>query len=844
MAKQKMLINVHEDESRIALTEDRTLVGLHYHQTARERTVGNIYRGTVVKVNPAFQAAFVDYGEKKNGFLSSSDLNPALFKFNGDRGRPRIQSVLRSGQTVMVQVLKEGVREKGAALTTFISLPGRYLVFTPNSERSGVSRKIEDAGKRHALRDILNGLQADDEEGGVIIRTAGIDRPALDLKRDLTSLRKEWKLIQQRFETGKKPGMVHQEPGSIVRVLRDYFTDDIEEVWVDSPEAYQEALAYIKSTLPKYQKRLRLYVGDMSLFSAHAVEDQIEALTSSRVPLKSGGSLVIESTEALVAIDVNSGKSNQESDIEDTALRTNLEAAQAVARQLRLRNLGGLIVVDFIDMFSAKNRTKVQQAMVEALKGDKARTTVGTISQFGLLELSRQRIDMELSLGLRTRCPTCNGTGNIPTVTASANAVLRKIRALAATGKYSEVHGDLPLELANHLLNHKREGLRDLEMEFDIEVHLFGDPDLTPGHPVELTGRGAQAGADEEEGGEDREAGRPAPASMGATSEEDDGQGRRRRRRGRGRGRGRHREEGDQEFAMSPESRPAFPVAPEERLEIDGLEEEGGPSGSRPEAPAPREPRDDRPSPWRGDSAPRGQRISPASDNGGAESSHREVFVSTHIVTRPEIPPPPADPGRRRGNPLKDRAAGVESGLIFDSNLGSAQPELPPPPPPPVPEEPRPYDASTPAPDPGHEPQDEDDSDLQETVVAMDDGDEEELQAETTDDSAVAGGTASPGSEPRPRRRRRGRGRRGGKGGGTERHAPAEKAQTLESAEELPDDNIGNIRRPEEGSLGDEEDGPAPGNEKVPAKRSGPPRARSGRGGGRRPRRPRTAAQA
>ncbi|HEX7926167.1 MAG TPA: Rne/Rng family ribonuclease, partial [bacterium] len=362
MGKQKMLVNVHEDETRIALTEDGLLSGLHHQQTSRERTVGNIYKGLVVKVNPAFQAAFVDYGEKRNGFLSISDINPAVFKnAGGERGRPRIQSVVRPGQSVMVQVLKEGMREKGAALTTFIGLPGRYLVYTPNSERSGVSRKIEDVDKRHALRDILHSLLGEDDPGGVIIRTAGIDRPAADLKRDLAALKKEWKAIQERFTSNKKPGLVHQEPGSIVRVLRDYFTENIEEVWVDSPDAYQEALGYFKAQLPKFQKRLRLYVGAMSIFSAHNIEDQIEALTSSRVPLRSGGSLVIESTEAMVAVDVNSGKSNQESDIEDTALRTNLEAAEEVARQLRLRNLGGLIVVDFIDMFQAKNRSKVQQ---------------------------------------------------------------------------------------------------------------------------------------------------------------------------------------------------------------------------------------------------------------------------------------------------------------------------------------------------------------------------------------------------------------------------------------------------------------------------------------------------
>ncbi|HUJ76291.1 MAG TPA: Rne/Rng family ribonuclease, partial [bacterium] len=352
----------------------------------------------------------------------------------------------------------------------------------------GVSRKIADTDKRHALRDVLQSLLGEDG-GGVIIRTAGIDRPAQDLKKDLTALRKEWKAIQERFNKAGRAGLVHQEPSSIVRVLRDYFTEEVEEVWVDNPDAYQEALLYIKANLPKFQKRLKLYVGDASLFAAHNVEEQLEALGSSRVPLKSGGSIVIESTEAMVTIDVNSGKSNQESDIEDTALRTNLEAAQEVARQLRLRNLGGLIVVDFIDMVSAKNRSKVVQAITEALKHDKARTTVGSISQFGLLELSRQRIDMELSLGLRTRCAVCNGTGFVPTLQAAANSLLRKIRGLAAEGRYAEIHADLPMELANYMLNSKRESLRDLELEFEIRIHLFGDPQLPGGTPIELRGK-------------------------------------------------------------------------------------------------------------------------------------------------------------------------------------------------------------------------------------------------------------------------------------------------------------------------------------------------------------------
>ncbi|MBI3993013.1 MAG: Rne/Rng family ribonuclease [Candidatus Lambdaproteobacteria bacterium] len=564
MGAMKMLVNVHEDETRIALTENNLLTDLHIQQTNRERTAGNIYRGLIVKVNPAFQAAFVDYGERKNGFLSLSDVNLSLFKGDGSKGRPRIQSVLKAGQTVMVQVLKESVGHKGAALTTFISLPGRYLVLAPNSERHGVSRKIEDSDKRSQLKEILAAIAGDDM--GVIVRTAGIDRSLTELKRDLAELKKSWKDIQAKFNSMKKPGQIHQEVSSIMRVLRDYFTEAVEEVQVDSAEAYQEALQYFKAQMPKYQKRLKLYVGDKSLFSAYGVEQQIENLNSNKVPLRSGGGIVIESTEALVSVDVNSGKSNHASDIEETALHTNLEAADEVARQLRLRNLGGLVVVDFIDMMSKRNRERVVQAMSEALKADKARTTVGAISQFGLLELSRQRIDMELTRGLRVPCESCGGTGYVPTLSSRANQVLRKIRELAATGKYNEIHGSLSVAQANYILNQKRESLRDLELEFDVHVVLDGRQDLAEGHPVSLVGKTFDA----EEGDEVGEAPAAQPLrgsdAQAAQPRDVDGGHRRRRRRGR-RARGDEAPFADRAAAAEPTGEPDFADQDEEEFE-------------------------------------------------------------------------------------------------------------------------------------------------------------------------------------------------------------------------------------------------------------------------------------
>ncbi|MCZ6629195.1 MAG: Rne/Rng family ribonuclease [SAR324 cluster bacterium] len=568
MGSKNMLVNVQEDETRIALTENNRLVDLHIELTDRERTVSNIYKGVVVKVNPAFQAAFIDYGEARNGFLSISDIDPSLYKGEGaQRGRPKIQSILKSGQTLMVQVLKEGIREKGAALTTTVSLPGRYLVLTTNSERSGVSRKIEDADKRVELKNLLAGLKSDKQ--GAIIRTAGIDRSPTELKRDLANLQKEWKSIESKFQKQKKPGLLYQEPKSLLRVLRDYFSDDVEDVLVDSADAFQEALLYFKAVLPKFQKRLKLYVGDKSLFSANNIEVQIGALDSSKVSLPSGGGLVIEPTEALVTIDVNSGKSNKASDIEVTALNTNLEAAAEAGRQLRLRNLGGLIVIDFIDMMQAKNRANVEKALAEAMKDDKARISIGNISEFGLLELSRQRIDVELSRGSRIRCEACGGTGHVPTANSSANNVLRELREMAASGKYTAIHGELPLDHANFLLNHRRESLRDLELEFEIEVHITGNPTLPAGQSIRLHGK--QGAAEEPAEGETVEAASATGAEAQSADEAGSGGRPRRRRRRRSR---RNGQEETTEVAASGEQ-------PGEEEEQPGEEEEQLPVGEQ-----------------------------------------------------------------------------------------------------------------------------------------------------------------------------------------------------------------------------------------------------------------------
>ncbi|MCH8882829.1 MAG: Rne/Rng family ribonuclease [SAR324 cluster bacterium] len=695
MGTKRMLINVYEDETRIALTDESELLDLHVEQSTRGRTAGNIYRGTVEKVNPSFQAAFIDYGEKKNGFLSLSDLNPTFAQGHKDtsQGRPRIQSLLKHGQSVMVQVLKEGMGAKGAALSTNIAIPGRYMVLNPYSDRTGVSRKIDESKDRARFKEFLTGLSASGM--GVIIRTAGLDRSLTDLKRDFTDLRREWKTIHDRYERAGGPALVYREPDSVVRVLRDYFSEQVKEVWVDSAEVYQTALEYFKRAMPKFQKRLKLYVGERSLFSLYEVEERIEALDSSKVSLKSGGSIVIESTEALVSIDVNSGRSNQESDIEETALRTNLEAADEIARQLRLRNLGGLIVIDFIDMVKKPNQRKVVQAVDQALKHDKARSTLGEISQFGMLELSRQRIDMELSRGLRVPCANCGGTGHVPTVQVSANNLLRKLREMAAQGSSAVISGILPLEHADFLLNERRESLTELEMEFGIRVHLRGDPNMPAAEPLRLVGEaGAEAAPEQESGGfPERASSESKPAEAG---EGDPRKRRRRRRRGRSGADAELEtageptadlplEDREQDAEQDPEALTAADfdddesdqpgidaeaTEPEDEMEAEEVEE--APAAAHKPAPVVARKPAPKPAGRNADALPTAftlgrRRARPSADIGGGTAAGQAIYQSTHRPGENDNETV-IIPMTRRSDPLAVLSEGVEPGnVLFQS---------------------------------------------------------------------------------------------------------------------------------------------------------------------------------
>lgn len=477
---KKMLINVmHPEEARVAIVHDGRLMELNIEITGKEQTKGNIYKGVVLRVEPGLQAAFVDIGRAKPGFLQMGELHPDFWQWRDDvpedqhKRRPRIQEVLRRGQELLVQVEKDERDHKGSALTSYISLPGRYMVIMPGSDSCGISRKVEQEGERKKLKEFVAGMNI--PEGiGYIIRTEAVGRSAEELQKDLENLLAMYENIKKSAAEIKGAGEVYQDRGLIIRSIRDYFSDDIDEVLVDSKEAYREAKEFFRETMPKCEKLVKLHKEKRPIFSRFQLEEQIDQIYEKRVALPSGGSLIIEPTEALVSIDVNSGKSSGERGIEDTAFKTNMEAAEEVARQLRLRDLGGLIVIDFIDMRENKHNHEVEKTLKQALKMDKARVNLGRISEFGMLEMSRQRIAKTLNDAIHLECPHCEGRGKVKSVEAMALSFLRKVHGAAAKGTVSEVHGGLPLEVAYYLLNRKKRELTQIENDYEIEVTVKG----------------------------------------------------------------------------------------------------------------------------------------------------------------------------------------------------------------------------------------------------------------------------------------------------------------------------------------------------------------------------------
>jgi ribonuclease E len=480
---KKMLINaLHPEESRVAIVDENgRLIDLDIEIAGSEQMRGNIYKGVVLRVEPGLQAAFIDIGLKKPAFIQIGELHPDNWQWRDDvpeeqrKRRPRIQDVLRRGQELIVQVEKDERDMKGAAVTTYISLPGRYMVLMPGSDSTGISRKVEGEGERKKLKELAS--QMTFREGvGYIIRTEAMGRTLEELQYDLDQLLAKYDEVIEKGSKTKGPAIIYKEYAVVIRTIRDYFSADIDEVLVDSKEVCKEAKAFFKETMPKFEKRVKMHQEKRPIFSRYQIEEQIDGIYEKKVPLKSGGSLVIEPTEALVSVDVNSGKSTGERNVEDTAFRTNLEAVEEAARQLRLRDLGGLIVLDLIDMREMKHIKEVEKLLKDSLKSDKARVTVGRISQFGMLEMSRQRIKQTLEQGSVLDCPHCSGRGKVKGVENMAISFLRKVHAAAAKGTAAEVHGELPLEVAYYLLNRKKRELAQIENDYDIEVTIKGKP--------------------------------------------------------------------------------------------------------------------------------------------------------------------------------------------------------------------------------------------------------------------------------------------------------------------------------------------------------------------------------
>ncbi|MFH2099336.1 MAG: Rne/Rng family ribonuclease, partial [Pseudomonadota bacterium] len=455
------------------------LEGFNIETTAREIIRGNVYKGTIVRVEPSLQAVFVEYGGERHGFLQKQEIHPDYYQ-ETSTGGTSVSEVLRPGQDLLVQVTKDPIMKKGAMLTTYISLAGRFLVLMPGSKGRGVSRQIEDEKERDRLKELVDSANLP-ENFGVIVRTASEGCNKTMMTKDIRSLMRLWKDLKKKGMEEKAPALLYKERSLSIRSLRDYFTPDVTSILVDDPGIFEEIREFMHIISPRRADVVKLHKDPKPIFSKHQLEEQIASIYNSRVSLKSGGSVVIVPTEALVSVDVNSGKSTREASVEKTATQTNLEAAEEVARQLRLRDLGGLIVVDFIDMRDAKHRSAVEKAMREHTKIDKARIKVGKISQFGLMEMSRQRINPSIEYGSYTECPHCKGRGMVPSTETLALSFLRKVRLESLKPEVTLVEGTLPVNVADYLLNKKRKELAELESRREISIVVQGDSRLLPG---------------------------------------------------------------------------------------------------------------------------------------------------------------------------------------------------------------------------------------------------------------------------------------------------------------------------------------------------------------------------
>jgi len=483
---KRMLVNAtQEEELRVALVDGQKLFDLSIELPSREQKKANIYKAKISRVEPSLEACFVDYGAQRHGFLPLKEVSKDYFRQQPQGGRMNIRELLQEGQELMVQVEKEERGTKGAALTTFISLAGRFLVLMPNNPRAGgVSRRIE-GEDRDQMREVMNQLQIPDGMGA-IVRTAGVGRSVEELQWDLDNLKTQWEQIDAASKDRSAPFLVYRESDAVTRAMRDYLSDDIGEVLVDDSAAFQKAQEYMQRFMPAdAQRKLKLYSDDIPLFTRFQIESQIESAYAHKVQLPSGGSIVVDYTEALVSIDINSARATRGSDIETTATNTNLEAADEIARQLRIRDIGGLIVIDFIDMESPKNQREVEDRLRDAMKMDRARIQIGRLSRFGLLEMSRQRLRPSLGESSHIVCPRCVGIGSIRSVESMTFAVLRLIGEELRKDRTARVIAQVPVAVATYLINEKREWLRTLEDKSSAELIIVPNENIqTPEYSI------------------------------------------------------------------------------------------------------------------------------------------------------------------------------------------------------------------------------------------------------------------------------------------------------------------------------------------------------------------------
>jgi len=487
---KRLLINVLDpDESRVAIVDDGTLLEYHLEETDRRSLLGNVYLARVVNIEPGIQAAFLDIGEQRSAFLHVSDLHPAYTGENGipwqklggktPRERPKslLQDLLRKGQTLLVQISKDSIGSKGPSVTTYVALPGRFLVLMLGMGRAGVSRKIDDPEQRDRLRELAASLSGP-ESAGLIVRTAGADQPRKVLERDLKYLSRVWEDIVRKTGEMRPPALLYRESDLVIRTVRDLYDPEIEEVLVDREAEAEQVREFLGRVMPRHAARVKHYQGTQPLFSRFRVESEIDNIYDRKVPLPSGGSLVIDETEALVAIDVNSGSTRGEKDLERTALRTNLEASTEIARQLRLRDIGGVVVCDFIDMVEAENRRALEQHFREQMRTDRAKTWFSRLSRFGIIELTRQRLRPSKDRVGRETCPLCRGRGSVRNSRSVAAAILRQLRRGLTEGTHQEAVVTVAEDVLDALVNRRRDDLVNLEAEIGKRIVVLPGHDL------------------------------------------------------------------------------------------------------------------------------------------------------------------------------------------------------------------------------------------------------------------------------------------------------------------------------------------------------------------------------